>query len=340
MLSIEVVKSILLNGVKYRSNVIFSPISMEMVLGMAAAGCDEEGRAALAKYGDFQNHPMEGAGCWNGLLCNEICEVSDDYRQQLAGFNAQIIHGGDRSEMAELANSMIESATNGLITEVVDAELLSDPDWKATLINALSIVEKWQMPFDLENSFEENFFREDGAKLDKKVWQMRQTDDFSYAEQSGEFQSILLSTEGRREVQIVLPAKGVSLQTLISEKFEDLVKLQHDGWKKKVYLKMPRIKIENTIDLKQVLEIDKLLMSGLGLLEEVPVLMRQIAKLEAEETGVKAAAVTEMMCLSASSADDDDLPIEMIVDRPFLALIREPRRAKRVVSFVAVVFNP
>ncbi|XP_041037552.1 neuroserpin [Carcharodon carcharias] len=300
---------------------------------------------------DSQQYVMKLA---NSLFVEKGFQLSDKFLQMLKKYFSASVENIDFSQPSSVAdhiNEWVQNQTNNKIPN-----LLSPKDFNAltrlVLVNAIYFKGNWKSQFRGENTRTFPFTKDDESEI--QISMMYQQGDFYYGEFSdgsneagGVYQVLEMPYIGdKMSMMIVLPRQEVQLATL-----EPLIKTQLiNEWassvkKQKVEVYLPRFKVMQNIDLKEVL-------AGLGISEIFGVdadLSAMIATekkdlciskaihssfIEVNEEGSEAAAASEMIAVSRMMV----LNPQVIADHPFFFLIRNRRTG--TILFMGRVMHP
>jgi serine protease inhibitor len=220
------------------------------------------------------------------------------------------------------------------------------------LINALYFKANWTHKFETFETQQKVFTLADGQK--KQVPMMRQFNTFRYlgpdpADLNRNFQAIELPCGKGRQLgmYIFLPSYGASLSQMIREiGYLDLKKLFDSFVSETGSLSLPKFKLKDEFDLIKPMKALNMLIAFEGgnfskmiQAEDILKISRAFQKslIEVNEEGTEAAAVTviEMAPLPSS---EPMRRIEMIVDRPFMYLIRDNETGQ--ILFMGNVYDP
>ncbi len=348
-------------------NVLISPASVAIALAMTyngAAGETERAMATTLGLGDTDLREVNDA---NKSLISELEKSIEKVELNIANsiwarkgitFKKDFLSGNERYFGADVRsldftdpaspsviNGWVKEKTKGKIDKIVDAVT---GDAIMFLINAIYFKGAWTREFDKGKTEEEPFYVPGGTT--KKIPMMRQSGKYLYLE-NDDFQAISLPYGDKRMSMFVfLPAKEVNLKAF----HESLTAENWATWMAGFHMRdgqilLPRFKIEFETKLKDVL-IDL----GMGDAfnarradfsrmithpEENAYIHNVIHKTFAEvnEEGTEAAAVTsvEMVLTSAQIQEE---PFRMVVDRPFFFAIRDSRTG--LLLFTGSVVDP
>ncbi|KAK1168486.1 neuroserpin-like [Acipenser oxyrinchus oxyrinchus] len=353
-------------------NIIYSPLSIAVALGMVELGA----RGATLK----EIRQVMGYGHLKGgdeflLLKNLTQSLMGDESQyvvKLANslflqngvhFNENFVHmmkkyfhaeieTVDFSQSAAVAdriNKWVENQTENKIHDLVSADDFSSVS-RLALINAVYFRGNWKNHFRPEHTRTFSFTKDDGNEV--QTLMMYQQGDFYYGEFSdgtseagGVYQVLEMPYEGEEmSMMIVLPRQEVPLATL-----EPIIKAQLiEEWasavkKQKVEVYLPRFKIEQKIDLKESLQdlgVKKMFTkeADLSAMTDGKDLFIgkavQKAYLEVTEEGAEAAAASGMIALTRTLI----LYPQVMADHPFFFVIRN--RKTGTILFMGRVMSP
>ncbi|TNN01647.1 hypothetical protein fugu_011029 [Takifugu bimaculatus] len=250
-----------------QDNIIFSPLSVAVALGMVGLGARGVSLEQIRKVAGF-SHLVSGGEF--SLLQNLTAPLADKeahhvvrfanilFLQQGVTFNPEFLHlmkkyfkahveMVDFSQSAAVAkqiNTWVENHTESMIQELMSAEDVSGIT-RLMLVNAVYFRGSWKIQFRPENTRTFSFSKDDGSEVQTQM--MYQQGDFYYGEFSdgsqeagGMYQVLEMPYEGEDlSMMIVLPRQEVPLSSLepiikapLLEEWANNVKLQ----KVEVYL--------------------------------------------------------------------------------------------------------
>uniref|UniRef100_A0A3B4AQ29 Serpin domain-containing protein n=2 Tax=Periophthalmus magnuspinnatus TaxID=409849 RepID=A0A3B4AQ29_9GOBI len=355
-----------------QDNIIFSPLSVAVALGMVELGARgdtlEEIRQAV---GFSQLVP----GVEFSLLQNLTTALSEDdaqyvvrfanslYLQQGVSFSPEFVHlmkkyfraqvetvdFNQSAVVAQHINHWVENHTESKIRELLSPDDFSSLT-RLTLVNAVYFRGSWKNQFRPENTRTFSFSRDDGSEV--QTLMMYQQGDFSYGEFSdgsqeagGVYQVLEIPYEGEdMSMMIILPRQEVPLATLepiikgpLLEEWANNVKRQ------KVEVYLPKFKVEQRTDLKDVLQelgvknifSNNADLSGMTDGKDLYISKAvQKAYLEVTEEGAEGAAGSGMIALTRNLV----LYPQVMADHPFFFVIRN--RQTGSILFMGRVMTP
>lgn len=234
---------------------------------------------------------------------------------------------------AGIINQWALDKTHGKIDKVIERTISTDA---LCLVNAVYFKGTWLKEFPLRHSEEDDFNLQDGSV--KKVMFMRLKDGaFRYQKQNA-FQAVKLPyLDGRTALYIFLPSKNLSLSQLESRLTDGNLRSWMTGfYDRPGVLRLPRFRMENAHKLNSVL-------SGLGMplaftrgkadfslmadpSNEIYISsVFQKSFIDVNEKGTEAAAATSVLMGGKGLFEKPPEPFYMVVDRPFLFILRDDR---------------
>lgn len=209
-----------------QSQMVVSPLSAELALGMAANGAAGATRDALLGglgFGGFTLDEMNGLNkkLSHDLVSQDasatVCLANSVWADQqfslLDSFKATLSADYDaEAQQVDLAtavptiNQWCADKTNGLISDLLPEQA---KDAKAILLNALYFKAAWQSPFKAENTHAGDFSNADGTVA--QVSLMEKEGQFPYASNDRCALAELPYGNGAFSLYVVLPDEGVSL---------------------------------------------------------------------------------------------------------------------------------
>ena len=325
-------------------NIMFSPTSLNFALGMIAEGAKGETKKVLGDYlgtDDFASYAKEylsKIGEYNAedenygyksklkiadaVWADDELTLQEKFRNTVSdSFGAEVenVDFSAAEKTCGIINSWCDKNTEGLIPEIITPDLISD-NTGLCLTNSLYFESGWSgEPWDVsetEESFGDNEKTNYMTCTGDRYYENDKATAFGRNYANGlSFIGVLPNDQG-----------DFSLEDLdIGELLESLPEYDE------VQCKMPKLEFETTAVLNDML-------SGLGLDDifssdadfsgiadknvNVDTILQK-TKLELDENGTKAAAVTAVVMECMSAAEEEDEPIIKTVEltRPFAFLI-------------------
>lgn len=331
-------------------NQFVSPVSLAYALSMAAAGAQGETRSELLAALGVEdaadivamNEALRESGLSlaNAAFVQNVLTLQPGYEAALKRFEARCFPLDGLDEV----NDWAREHTNGLIDPLL-SDL--DPQTRLLLVNAVAMDAEWWRKFDAEDTREGDFHAPDG---DIRVDFMHQL--YEYADY-GEIDGMQVLTLGYRDsdmaMTLALPKEGALADALAALAERGMAALEVQPMDCRVYLALPRLDISVTNLLSGALQAlgvrlaftDIADFSGIS---DRPLKIDEVLqklRVQVDEEGTKAAAVTVVMMTDGAAADVEEPVrplVRMILDRPFIMVISDSRTG--AVAFAGVVAAP
>jgi serpin B len=348
-------------------NVVISPFSLELALGMVYAGCTGIGAQELSRVVGFVPQddsqevffpgmtlsanlpPTITLKIANGLWCDSSTRLRPTFEAKIKDLFHPEIQSGDlpTPETMKAINEWVAKATDGRITGL----LQQPPKPPLVLINAVYFKGAWQKPFSAAQNFASQFHREKSGPCG--VTMMRSSLAAPYLA-TDDFQAIKLPYNGSAlEMVLILPEKETNL-TAVAQK------LRTTSWKDTLAefseasgsITLPRFKVScrdsfvaplMELGIKAIFNPsrdftpmfdDPRQFFVSGLIQET--------YLKVDENGSEAAAATEVQMAATAMRRQRLKPFNLVFDRPFLfaivddesgqllftGVLRDPEKAK------------
>lgn len=331
-------------------NVFISPLSVSMALGMTYNGANGSTQEAmrntlelngltLQEVNESYKHLIE---LLSGLDPNVLFQIANSiwYRQgwtfeeefiQLNKTYFNSVVSGlnfDDPNSADVINAWVNENTKGKITSIIKPPI--DPSMVMFLINAIYFKGNWTYQFDKNITREWPFLLPDNSTTPCQMMGIKS--EFPYYE-NDDFQAVNLPY-GKRDYSMIvfLPKWGRNVDSLIA----NLNQENFDAWLSEFHsdsskVCLPKFTLEYELKLNDALKALGMsvafdpnqadftkMYKGKGLfISEV----KHKTLVEVNEEGTEAAAVTSVGIVT--SAYPPPLPFEIVIDRPFVFLIRE-----------------
>ncbi len=343
-------------------NIMISPASVSIALGMAYNGAENSTRDAFEEILNYQGLTRMEINeitreLINVLVTNSsgnVVEIANSIwydqgfpvEQEFIDLNSTYYDAEVReidfrkAQAVKTINDWVSGKTNGKIDEIIEA---IDPDMMMILINAIYFNCLWDVEFKPGDTRDAPFFTEMGT-LFRQVEMMHLESNFNTLHTEGFSAVELPYKKGKFSMFLFLPGEGSSVDSLAGE-------LDGDSWKalseafterKNFTVEMPRFKFEFERSL-----LDDLRAMGLGIaftdgadfsgISPVELLISDVIHktyIDVNEKGTEAAAVTGVIMETTSLGP----PSFIRLDRPFLFAIAE--KSSRSILFIGKVTEP
>jgi serine protease inhibitor len=224
-------------------------------------------------------------------------------------------------------NVWVSDETERRIRELLPQGILDDLT-RLVLVNAIYLKAPWLSPFEKSLTADRPFSRADGSPV--TVPMMRSNDQLAYATGDG-WQAVDLPYAGYELTMTVLVADAGRLAEVEAQVSEDLLdRIVGSQALREVNLGLPRWATESVIPLAAVLKTlgmqtafdpDRADFSAMTDAERLYIsAVQHQANITVDEAGTEAAAATAVVIRDTAAALE---PIELVVDRPFLFMIRD-----------------
>ena len=247
--------------------------------------------------------------------------VSDTYQARVESLDFS------SSKSTSKINDWCKAHTDGMIPKIIDQ---IDPSAISYIMNAIYFNGTWQEKFDAKNTKQENFR---GYTRDiQKVSMMHQVEKFYYTE-NNTFKAVDLPYgNGIYRMTVLLPNEGKSIDDMMKGMTVDkLEEINSQMEKCMVNLKLPKFTTEMELPLNSIISnlgAPSIFLPGKANFNHFAngnffvSKMLQKAKIEVNEQGTKAAAVTAAIMLT-SMAPMEMRNVEFHADHPFVYLITD-----------------
>lgn len=343
-------------------NVLLSPLSALLCLGMVTGGADGETLAELeAAFGmdsDTLNENLyaymhslySGEGCrltfansiWTKSSDGRL-SVGEDFLQKNADFyGAQVYRASFDGQTVKDINAWVDEHTEGMIKKIVD-EL--SPDTVMMLINTLMFDAKWQTKYE-KNDIVERVFTD--YKGNKGEVEMMRSGESTYLELNGAIGFAKNYEGGKYSFVGLLPEEGEDVYEFArSIDGDDFIAMWDARTYRAINALIPEFSYEDgfsLVDTLKAMGVEDMFSSAdadfsrLGSYRGENIYcseVRQKTFIEVSRNGTKAAAVTwaTMECTSAAPMET----VNIYLDRPFVYAIVD--NATGLPLFVGVVAN-
>ena len=344
------------------ANVLVSPLSASMALGMALNGAGgttyQQMRATLG----FENAPLDTINLgYHGLMTHlpaadsfvstQIANsawhrdgfaVEQGFLNAVRAFFDAEIAGLDFSSpaAANTINQWVSDKTGGRIGEIIEPPI--DNLTMLFLINAVYFKGPWKNAFDPQRTRDEPFHIAEGVS--RSMPMMDLTAAFPYG-RAGDLQIVELPFgDGAFAMTVLVPGTGSRIEAALSSLDGARWRSTLDGLsERRVRVVLPRFRVEYDQSLKEVLRslgMTDAFLPGvadfMGISAAAPPLhiseVKQKTFFEVSEEGAEGSGTTSVG-VGITSA-----PPSVVADRPFAYLIRE--RASGAILFAGVLRRP
>jgi serpin B len=351
--------------------VFISPLSISSALGMVALGATPNGTANVELLGAWGLNVSKAEGFFQGLHSRTTDLMTVKKGVQVLNANSIWCSASIKTDFVAAAedafdaeirplpssptpvNEWCSNATQGMIPSIISN---IDPLTVAVLVNAVYFKGMWATQFDKALSSRGTFTSSSNEQLPCAM--MKRTDKHMRYAEDAEYQVVELPYGSGGEdagisAVVVLPKEGTALPSIVERigtpgGMESLVEVLEHLQESHVALQLPRFKLEFGVhDLKTELRSTFGMSHAfdgtgefLAMSNDPELYLSSVfhkALVEVTEDGTKAAAATAGVMMTRSMPRFDP-PQQMIVDHPFLFLIREVSTG--MLLFAGIVENP
>lgn len=334
---------LLLQTAEENENVLLSPLSLQVALGMLANGANEEAYNeivttlsmadySLAELNGYhqklitaiadENDPSVELALDNSMWFKEGFSVKNTFKENMSTYYNAPVNSLDFSNTEKAKAEINGWAKEATQSTIKDLQLPLDASTTMVLANASYFNGKWDEPFDKKNTKEGIFYGNDGKNYTTQFMNAKRP--LAYVG-TDSYQKVYL-TFGNSSfyMTITLPKEGVNLRDILSE-IERAKGEQAQIFS--VKLSLPKFQINSLSKMNKILQdmgINKVFeddesLNGIanGLLVS---LVQQNSYFNMDENGVEASSTSTITGITGSNA----APIvEMKVNRPFVFAIHE-----------------
>ena len=345
------------------SSTVLSPISVTYLLGMLNAGAAGTTRDEITNVLGFGNDPQ---------AVNEYCKKMIDeapnvdpaatvkiansiYVNSYMGLNLLKQYVNDmktyynaqidaldftKSSTLDKINNWCSKNTNGMIPTILDE---INPYAAMYLLNAIYFNADWAEKFDVNDTRNSSFTRADGSVVTLPLMHRKAVALCCESDLCSMLRIPFGS--GAYDMYVMLPAEGKTVNDLIREMTQQTLTDHLNAGNmtaNEIDILMPKFEIFSDIDLVEILKtmgIQKAFtpladFSNMSNTDLRVSKIRQRAKIEVNEDGAKAAAVTIAEMLYTSAGPVEYQKSEFHANRPFLYLILE--ESTRSIFFIGI----
>ena len=352
-----------------KGNIVFSPLSVQLALGMTLNGADGETARQMQGAMALGAMPLGGANVSARSLIDSLAQADESVELSLADsiwlerglalnpdfaaacrdyYSAEVTESNLTSRFAlKQMDDWVKAKTNGRIKSIIDPPV--DDATLLILLNAVYFKAAWDKPFDKEDTRDDEFSLANGDVIHVKM--MREHAGWEYQDNET-FQAVRMAygDEKRLGMCVFLPREGVSIDGLMDE----IAKREWGEWIDEFYwmegvVGLPRFKTEFGVKLNDPLKSlgmrdaflpDKARFTKM-LTAPGPLcigLVMHKAFIEVNEAGTEAAAVTAVHGWATAAPGEEPKTFSLIARRPFLYAITDAETG--AILFLGVVEKP
>ena len=331
-----------------QEDVFVSPLSVTYALGMLSNGAVGDTQKEILEGLEFRSGKVDDINSLchqlmiespkldkstkvsmaNAVVANKNKPLQPDFKNVVEKQYQALVTNQDFSSPATLSfiNQWASDHTQGMVPKILER---INPDGVSYLLNALYFKGIWYRQFDKKHTKKEAFTKADGTK--SQVQMMHQKEQFLIGENEMYQTVVLPYGNGSYEMIVVLPREGKKLSDVLvamnGKQWKDNLKNMYSS---EVDLKLPRFTSVYNRELNDVLKLlgmnamfdpSKANLTKMSAVSSFVSMVLQKAKIEVDEEGSKAAAVTVVD--TAPTAVAPSKPILFHANRPFMYAIVE-----------------
>lgn len=359
----------LLSAQDASKNVVFSPFSLSMALGLAYVGAGGPTEKEIAKamgykgskseivktLGEQINTAPAELEIANRAWFSNLVALKPAYTRTLDGQLRSRVETVDfltpqgRKAAVEKVNEWVRLTTKDKIDQLVTEDMLTEAS-RFILANAIYFGGQWKSAFTASDTTKAPFKRATGASVEVPF--LVQKSDYAYGQVKGKFEYVVLPySDPRLAMTIVLPdAKSNVTELAKSLGSRDFIELQSKAKTQRVALELPKFRFGSTFDklddgleklgMTTALDRDKADFSNLNDKKDPLWIDKVVQKvvIEVDEKGTEASAATAVTGLGTLSFKPQPPSVPFRADRPFLFAVTDSQ-TKRLL-FVGWVSDP
>ena len=318
-------------------NFVVSATSVYTIAAMLAVGAEGQAREELRQnilapdgiavqntdFSDTPNMPSQAVEINNAIWGDDF---DTDYKSIMQ--NTLLADAFPRPKTTEEINDWIKQKTKGRISSLIMNKKTQVGD--LYLVNTVFFKDKWQLPFEKENTHQKPFYSLNQTSPDSVMMMYQRATADYYEDQN--MQALRLYYKNGDSIQIFLPHKDMDFVSFIKNlRTEDLQPQYLPNAEVDIYL--PKFEVYYRIDDMRelfrkmgVYQIFQPFGNPLAHISPIPHFIRQIvhiANIKIDEEGTVATAATIAAEQEIGFAHDKSKIYEFMADRPFLFVIND-----------------
>ncbi|XP_023069276.1 serpin I2 isoform X1 [Piliocolobus tephrosceles] len=355
-------------SLSHKNNIIFSPLGITLILEMVQLGAKGKTQQQIRQTLKQQETSAGEEFFVLKSFLSAISEKKQEFTFNLAnalylqeGFTVkeQYLHGNkeffqsaiklvdfqDAKPCAEMISTWVERKTDGKIKDMFSGEEFG-PLTRLVLVNAIYFKGDWKQKFRKEDTQLINFTKKNGSTVKIPMMKALLRTKYGYfSESSMNYQVLELSYKGDEFSLItILPAEGMDIEEV--EKLitaQQILKWLSEMQEEEVEISLPRFKVEQKVDFKDVLyslNITEMFSGGCdlsGITDSSEVYVSQVMQkvfFEINEDGSEAATSTGIHIPVIMSLAQN----QFVANHPFLFIMKH--NPTESILFMGRVTNP
>ena len=343
-------------------NVLISPVSISIALGMTNNGASGETQQAMQRTLELEGMSLEQINQANQALLSQLKSGDPDVMLTIANslwakegiqFDANFLQRNRTFYAADVTtlnmgqpdavnriNAWVNDQTAGKIPQIVQS---IDPNDILFLINAIYFKGNWTAPFDPQATIDQPFHLADGTVKSHPL--MAQRGQYGYLE-TEQFQAIQLPYGNQRwQMYVFLPQPNSDLSSFMQTLTPENWQTWSDAFEMRPgTVQLPRFRLEYGLSLINTLEAlgmgiafdpDR---ADLSAMTDRPAFISEVQHqtfMEVNEAGTEAAAATSV---TVTTRGFPQSPFQMTIDRPFFCAVQDEQTG--TILFMGAIREP
>lgn len=325
-----------------------SAAELEQILGLTSGQWGQAGGNLMRSLNQTEGSLTLSAA--NSLWMDEEAQIREEYIRRISEELSAEIFQGDLSaeETRQAVNQWVKERTNGMIPEFCEEPY--DDSVAAALLNAICLEAEWQQPFSAHKTVEKPFYTAEN----REVFAEYLCDDRGYRDyvKGDGMEGILLPYAGSSLAFAALRATdGRTPEELLRDLTpKDCRNLPQMASPTCMNFSMPKFSLSyeqnlnetlESLGLKKTMRPEEADLTGMGTgAQGGPLFVssaQQKVKIQVDEEGTRAAAVTEILVGEGGMLLEKE-PLELHFDSPYLYMLID--RETGVPLFLGIMENP
>lgn len=328
-----------------RQNIIISPLSASITLGMLANGVDDTASKQIFSY--LGEKDIDALNKFHSTLIKELpiadskakmaisnmvfykegLSLNDGFKSAMKSYynpDLKSINFSNTNKAKEVINNWIERNTDGRIKDFNDD---IDPTTLAVFLNAVCFQNVWKEDLFNKNKTKSDVFH--GLNGDTEVKYMISNEGFDLSVSDHLIAVILPFGNGSYNFMMMVPRNCDIFEAKKYITAEEIRWMRHNSRMQYGPLKIPKFKISSKTDLSDIVKesgVENFNSLGITMFDEElsnrTAILTQGCSFQIDEEGVKSSAVTQAS-LSVSSNVNPSNSSGFTVDEPFYFFVTE-----------------
>ena len=350
----ELIKN--MNQDNKENNFIISPIGIEIILALCSNGAEgltQQEIIQLLKYKDINEVNAQVKNIIKELEKTDVLKIANGLLTKIKAKEKFIKKGKEDYEanISELKNynninKWVENKTNNKISKIID---YLSPDVMMVLLNAIYFEAFWKIKFDINQTYNKEFFNIDKSKVYINLMFLR-GELLNYYE-NDEIKAVKLDYDIKDNpinAIFILPKNGDldileqnindTIENMNHDIFYNIVeKLKDDNSKTKVNFYIPKFELEYEVNLEKILKELGMIKAFTkeaefgGICDKLKLFVNQVLQknyINVNEDGTQAISVNELEIVLESYITKDENAKDFEANRPFFFILRSEKCPK------------